>query len=130
MKKELTNILQTYFNVKLQIQSTTRKSSQDMEKLLFTEVVRMLQDLRDRSEVLAEMGLDLTEYETAYYNLIQNLLRMNFSDAQIGILNFFIYKLPDQEDFTGMLEVRKGRKVIQHAFTTPEDLWEVLKFLK
>lgn len=101
-----------------------------MEKLLFTEVVRMLQDLRDRSEVLAEMGLDLTEYENAYHDLIQNLLKMNFSDAQIELINYYIYQLPDQDTFEGTLEIRKGKKTVQHAFTTPEDLWEVLKFIK
>jgi len=130
MKKKLTDIFQNCFNVKLRVDVATKKTSQDMEKLLFIEAVRLLQDLRDRSEVLAEMGLDLTEYENAYYDLIQNLLRMSFRDAQIELINYFVYQLPDQEDFEGTLELTKGKKTIKRPFSTPEDLWEVLKEIK
>jgi hypothetical protein len=130
MRKQLINTFQNYFQVKLQVLPATKETLQNMEKLLFLEVIRMLQELNDRSEVLAEMGLDLTEYENAYYDLIQNLLRMSFNDAQIELINYYVYQLPDQEDFEGTLELTKGKKTVKKPFNTPEDLWEVLKEVK
>lgn len=130
MVTKIKEVIKDAYSINASIKKETVNISQDMEKLLFVEIIKILQELDERSEVLSSLGLDLTEYENMYYDLIQNLLKLHFSDGQIEIINYFVYQLPLQESFEGRLEIKKGRKTVEYDFRTPEDLWAVLQQLK
>ena len=55
---------------------------------------------------------------------------MNFSEAQIQLIDYYLFDMPIEDDFQGKIEVMKGKKVEIYVFTTPEDLWDVLKVVK
>ena len=130
MITKIKEVIKDAYGFNASIKKRTVNINQDMEKLLFVEIIKILQELDERSEVLGSLGLDLTEYDNMYYDLIQNLLKLHFTDGQIEIINYFVYQLPLQESFEGRLELKKGRKTVEYDFRTPEDLWTVLQQLK
>ena len=102
-----------------------------MTRTFFVEAVKGLRQVIEASENLREdQGIDLVGIEDQYYNVITNLLRMNFSEAQIQLIDYYLFDMPIEDDFQGKIEVMKGKKVEIYVFTTPEDLWDVLKVVK
>lgn len=130
MITKIKEVIKDAYSFNASIKKRTVNINQDMEKLLFVEIIKILQELDERSEVLGSLGLDLTEYDNMYYDLIQNLLKLHFTDGQIEIINYFVYQLPLQESFEGRLELKKGRKTVEYDFRTPEDLWTVIQQIK
>ena len=130
MVKRIQSKLKEVYDSRVQVKSLKSKSNNVMEKLLFIEIVNLLIEADERRTVMESMGLNLEEYENLYYTIVHNLFRLSFSDKQIELINYFIYELPLQEEFEGKLEVTKGRKTLKFNFSTPEDLWEVLKEVK
>lgn len=130
MIAKVKKVIKDAYGFNASIKKNTVNTNQDMEKLLFVEIIKILQELDERSEVLSSLGLDLTEYEGMYYDLIQNLLKLHFTDGQIEIINYFVYQLPLQDSFEGRLELKKGRKTVEYDFRTPEDLWVVIQQIK
>lgn len=130
MVAKVKQVIKDAYGFNASIKRKTVDINQDMEKLLFVEIIKILQELDERSEVLGSLGLDLTEYDNMYYDLIQNLLKLHFTDGQIEIINYFVYQLPLQESFEGRLELKKGRKTVEYDFKTPEDLWVVIQQIK
>lgn len=102
-----------------------------MTKTFFVEAIKSLRQVIEASDTLREMqGIDLVGIEEQYYSVITNLLRMHFSEAQIQLIDYYIFDMPLEDEFQGKIEVTKGKKVETFVFTTPEDLWEVLKVVK
>jgi hypothetical protein len=130
MVKRIQSKLKEVYDSRVQVKSLKTKSNTVMEKLLFIEIVKLLIEADERSAIMESMGLNLEEYENLYYTIVHNLFRLSFSDKQIELINYFIYELPLQEEFEGKLELTKGKKTLKFNFSTPEDLWEVLKEVK
>jgi hypothetical protein len=107
------------------------KKSERMTKIFFVEAVKGLRQIIETSENLREdQGIDLVGIEDQYYSVITSLLRMSFSEAQIQLIDYYLFDMPIEDDFQGKIEVMKGKKTETYVFTTPEDLWDVLKVVK
>jgi hypothetical protein len=130
MTADIRKILEYNYQCKVVVKKNTKDSDDIMEKLLFIEIINLLKEAEDRGGLIESIGVNLQEYESLYVAVINNLFRLYFSESQLEIINYYIYQLPFQEDFKGILEVIKGRKTVSYKFETPEDLWEVLKNIK
>lgn len=131
MMQKIKKSIQEAFNCKILINKEKSTGSENsMEKLLFVEIINLLREADDRGAMLEAFGLDLQEYDNLYHSVIHNLLRLHFNEAQIELIEYYVYQLPLQEDFNGKLEIKKGRKVVEYDFETPEHLWHVLKEVK
>ena len=84
----------------------------------------------DSEYLREEIGIDLSGIEEQYNLAISNLLRMNFSDTQIQLINYYVYDMPEEGEFEGKMEVTQRKKVQTYTFKTAEDLWDVLKVVK
>jgi hypothetical protein len=102
-----------------------------MNKLLFTDVVNTLKGLVANSDFLRdEIGIDISGLEEQYFQAIDGLLRMSFTDSQVQIINYFIYEVPNDGEFEAKIEVKERKKTQTYSFKTAEDLWDALKFVK
>lgn len=115
--------------------SVVRKNNtfnpEHMNKILFENVISILKDLEEDSKYLKDaIGIDLSGIEGQYFQAIDGLLRMNFTDPQIQLINFYIYELPNDEESEPKMEVVDKKKVKTYSIKTPEDLWNVLKVVK
>lgn len=132
MISDIKNILKAHYGVMANVRRVKRTSnSENMNKMLFVEVIKILKKVSMDSEYLRdEIGIDLSGIEEQYYLAISNLLRMNFNDAQIQLINYYVYDTPEEGDFEGKMEVTEKNTVKTYTFKTPEDLWDVLKLVK
>ena len=132
VQQQVKNLYKSRFKISTKVTKVQiGKKSERMTRTFFVEAVKGLRQVIEASENLREdQGIDLVGIEDQYYNVITNLLRMNFSEAQIQLIDYYLFDMPIEDDFQGKIEVMKGKKVETYVFTTPEDLWDVLKVVK
>lgn len=96
------------------------------QKKLFIDTINILEEIEEKSGELFEAGIDLSVYETLFFQVIENLLYTIYNDKQINLIHSYIYgeplsdKIPQPVDKTG--------KVLEPE--TPEQLWNALQILR
>ena len=96
------------------------------QKKLFIDTINILEEIEEKSGELLEAGIDLSVYETLFFQVIENLLYTIYNDKQINLIHSYIYgeplsdKIPQPVDKTG--------KVLEPE--TPEQLWNALQILR
>lgn len=120
-------ILKQYISVNYRIKTVAR-DKELMKKELFVSVLKTLKEIEDRREFLgSELGMDLSEYESKYFEVIENLLRMSFNKHQIFLIELYMYDLPIDQDWDGTITVTVGKNEEKVAFKTPEDVWQAMQ---
>jgi len=101
-----------------------------MEKELFIQSIKLLEEIDDRGTFMAEeIGLEMIHYEEKFYEVITNLFRIHYSPIQIKFIELYLSR-KEIEDFDGAIEVKTGKKNEKVSFTSPDDLWEVISKYK
>lgn len=96
------------------------------QKKLFIDTINILEEIEEKSGELFEAGIDLSVYETLFFQVIENLLYTIYNDKQINLIHSYIYgeplsdKIPQPVDRTG--------KVLEPE--TPEELWNAILILR
>lgn len=96
------------------------------QKRLFIDTINILEDIEEKSGELFEAGIDLSVYETLFFQVIENLLYTIYNDNQVNLIHSYIYgeplsdRIPQPVDKTG--------KVLEPD--TPEQLWSALQILR
>lgn len=96
------------------------------QKKLFIDTINILEEIEEKSGELFEAGIDLSVYETLFFQVIENLLYTIYNDKQVNLIHSYIYgeplsdKIPQPVDKTG--------KVLEPE--TPEELWNAILILR
>ena len=101
-----------------------------MNEKLFISVINNLKRIEDRRDFMQEeIGLDMTVYEEQFFEVIEDLMKMNFSKEQQALIQIYLYQLiPDKEwDGTITVEVGKSKEEKVVKFKTAKDVWDVIK---
>jgi hypothetical protein len=132
MVNNIKELFEKSYGIPVTIGKEKRASNVEyMNKLLFTDVVNTLKGLVSNSDFLRdEIGIDISGLEEQYFQAIDGLLRMSFTDSQVQIINYFIYEVPNDGEFEAKIEVKERKKIQTYSFKTAEDLWDALKFVK
>lgn len=126
-KLTLKKILRSYINAPYRVKLKNR-DRESMHKELFVKVLKDLKEIEDRRDFLeSELGMDLSQYEAKYFEVIENLLKMSFNKHQIFLIELFMYDLPVDQDWDGLITVSVGKKEEKVAFRTPEDVWNAMQ---
>lgn len=129
-KLALKKILRSYINAPYRVKLKNR-DRESMHKELFVKVLKDLKEIEDRRDFLeSELGMDLSQYEAKYFEVIENLLKMSFNKHQIFLIELFMYDLPVDQDWDGLITVSVGKKEEKVAFRTPEDVWNAMQRFK
>ena len=98
-----------------------------MEKVLFKKILAQLKKIDERRDFMhSEIGMDMTQYEDQFFDVIENLMKMHFNKHQLGLIQTYLYQLIPDKDWDGTITLEKNKKEIVHPFKTPEDVWEVI----
>lgn len=101
-----------------------------MEKELFIESIKLMEEIDDRGTFMAEeIGLEMINYEEKFYEVITNLFKIHYSPIQIKFIELYLTR-KEIIDFEGTVEVKTGKKSEKASFNTPEDLWNVISKYK
>jgi len=117
------------FNSEIVVRKRNRLNF-EMEKELFIQSIRLLEEIDDRGQFMAEeLGLEMIHYEEKFYDVITNLFRIHYSPIQIKFIELYLSR-KEINDFEGVVEVKTGKKNEKVPFDSPEDLWTVIKKYK
>lgn len=102
-----------------------------MEKQLFIDSLTLLKEIEDRRDFMEdEMGVDMTTYEEKFIQVIENLFNINYNPEQVAIVQYYIYEFPYEGGEGDEIELRVDKKApVRVAFSTPEDVWNVVQSL-
>lgn len=125
-KELVRSLVKSYYNQPFRIK--VRIDEDHMTKQAFVETLKLLRELDDRTEFLAEeIGMDVSAYEDKYFRIIENLLMMAFSKEQVALIRLWIYELMPDKEYEGVITITKDKKDLEVDFKTPEDVWKVIK---
>jgi len=132
--KSLKNNIRRILKSRLDIDYRLKEKEPDresMNKKLFVQIIKQLKKIEDRRDFLAdEIGMDMTLYEDQFFNVIENLFKLCFNKAQIAMIQMYLYQLTPDEDWDGTIKLEVGKEEKVVAFKSPQDVWEVVKFLQ
>jgi hypothetical protein len=123
IKLSLEDILNADFTVKRK-----KKTELDVNKELFSKIILTLERLNGRSNILAsDLDIDLVKYDEVFYEVIDNLLLLNFGKEISEIVFFYVYDRIDPEGNITYLQDTNGNPVI---LETVNDLWYLIQNIK
>lgn len=133
-EKEFSETSPHHENVKVSIdnilgQETTlrkvKKSKEDHKKILFSKILDNIFLVEDRAiRADQELSLDMTSYDTPFFNIIEDLLALHFNKEQVNLINFYMYDRFETDG--GVLELMDEEGNIV-PLNNSNDLWELLK---
>jgi hypothetical protein len=126
LKKELRKALNNYLKGSVTIKE--KDMARDvMEKKLFVESITLLREIEDRRDFMeSEIGLDMSQYEEKFLQVIENLFKVHFNKEQFALIQYYIYQVPTLVDWDGKLDLSDGKEMLTVDFETPEQVWNVI----
>ena len=122
IKKESKDVLGININV-----VEKRRTFKDMEKELFVECVKTLQEVDERSTFLIdEIGINAVSYEDKFFLIIENLLKLRFNEDQLEVIQAYLHKEKDENEVTILI---KGEEK-DFDFETASDLYKIVTALQ
>jgi hypothetical protein len=96
------------------------------QKKLFIDTINILEEIEERSGELFEAGIDLSLYETLFFQVIENLFYTIYNEKQVNVIHSYIYGEPLSDRIPQ--PVNKEGKVLEPD--TPEELWNAIMILR
>ena len=96
------------------------------QKKLFIDTINLLEEIEEKSGELFEAGIDLSVYETLFFQVIENLLYTIYNDKQVNLIHSYIYGEPLTDKIPQPVD--KSGKVLDPE--TPEELWNAILLLR
>lgn len=96
------------------------------QKKLFIDTINILEEIEEKSGELFEAGIDLSVYETLFFQVIENLLYTIYNDKQVNLIHSYIYGEPLSDKIPQPVD--KSGKVLEPE--TPEELWNAILILR
>ncbi len=105
----------------------SQKSKSKKEQILFCEIVENWDKSWDRGQKLfEENGIDLGDYDSIYYKMIENLFRLLYGEKS-EIIFWWVYERYTGEGGIAILITEEGK---EHFLKTPLQLYKFIKKLK
>jgi len=96
------------------------------QKKLFIESINILEEIEEKSGELFEAGIDLSVYETLFFQVIENLLYTIYNENQVNLIHSYIYGVSMSEEANQPVD-KTGKIILPE---TPEELWNGILLLR
>ena len=128
-KKDNVNKIKSYIDDILGAKSSLKeklpaKKSQEQE--LFCEILQNLQFVNNRTMGMKhDYKINMMDYDDPFYNAIENLIKLNYTQEQRNIINWWLYDkfLPTGEVL--ILTDKETEEIIPSD--TPEEIWDLVQ---
>ena len=99
-----------------------------MNKKSFIEIIRALKEIDDRRDFMeAEIGVDMTQYEDKFFNIIEGLFKIIFNKSQLALIQMYLYQLVPDKEWDGKITVEINNTEKEVEFKTAAQVWDVIK---
>lgn len=102
--------------------------SKKMDRRSFRKIILALREIDERRDFMeSEIGLDMTQYEDKFFNIIEDLLKVVFNKSQLALIQMYLYQLFPDKEWDGKITVQIGKEEKEVNFKTVEEVWNVIK---
>ena len=102
-----------------------KKKNEDKYKEKFLTCISLLEASFQRSLTVGQFGIDMSEYEAAYWETIDTMLYLLFKDESvIEAVNYYIYDRVDPEG--EVMPYYDPQLDSEFTLVGPEDLWDLI----
>ena len=128
-KKDNVDKIKSYIDDILGTKSSLRNKlpvKKSHEKELFCEILQNLQFVNGRTMGMKhDYKVDMMDYDDPFYIALENLLKLNYTQEQQNLVNWWLYEkfLPSGD--TLILTDKETEEIIPSD--TPEDIWDLMQ---
>ena len=105
-----------------------KKTEDDISKDTFEKIIITLEQANVRSSIIGgDFKLDFTSYDETFYEIIDNLILMQFGKEASEVIFFYVYERINPDSTTNELADQDNNVV---ALNNPTDLWMLVNHIK
>ena len=105
-----------------------KKSEHDVNKDMFEKIVIALEKANVRTAIVgSEFDLDLSKYDESFYEVIDNLIMMQFGKQAAEVIFFYVYERMNPDGSINELRDVNDNPIVLNS---PSDLWELINVIK
>ena len=105
-----------------------KKSEYDLNKELFEKIVIALERTNIRTALVGtEFEIDLSKYDETFYEVIDNLMIMQFGKQASEVIFFYVYERMNPD---GTINELRDLNDIPIILNSPTDLWDLINVIK
>lgn len=105
-----------------------RKTEEDINRESFEKIILLMDEIQTRGVLLhADLGLDYSNYDEKFYEIIDRLFSMHFGKEAAEVIFFYIYERLNPDGTINELVDEKDQVI---HLNTPTDLWYLVNHIK
>jgi len=105
-----------------------KKSEHDVNRDMFEKIVIALEKANIRTAIVgSEFDLDLSKYDESFYEVIDNLIMMQFGKQAAEVIFFYVYERMNPDGSINELRDVNDNPIV---LNNPTDLWELVNVIK
>jgi hypothetical protein len=105
-----------------------KKSEHDLNKELFEKIIIALERTNIRTALVGtEFDIDLSKYDETFYEVIDNLMLMQFGKQAAEIIFFYVYERMNPDGTINELRDINDNPIILNS---PSELWDLINVIK
>jgi|688.fasta_scaffold881041_2 hypothetical protein len=105
-----------------------KKSEHDLNKELFEKIIIALERTNIRTALVGtEFDVDLSKYDETFYEVIDNLMLMQFGKQAAEVIFFYVYERMNPDGSINELRDTNDTPIV---LNNPTDLWDLINVIK
>lgn len=105
-----------------------KKTEEDLNRESFEKIIFLMEEIQTRGVLLqADLGLDYSNYDEKFYEIIDRLFQMHFGREAAEVIFFYAYERINPDGSVNEL-VDENNQVI--TLSSPTDLWFLVNHIK
>jgi len=105
-----------------------KKSEHDLNKELFEKIIIALERTNIRTALVGtEFNIDLSKYDETFYEVIDNLMLMQFGKQAAEVIFFYVYERINPDGTINELRDVNDNPIILNS---PSELWDLINVIK
>ena len=125
--QEIKTTLETMIGTDLSLKRK-KKNEKDLNRDMFEKIIIALEKVNIRTAIIGnEFDLDLNKYDESFYEVIDNLVMMQFGKQASEVIFFYVYERINSDGSINELTDINNNPVV---LNNPTDLWELVNLIK
>jgi hypothetical protein len=105
-----------------------KKSEHDLNKELFEKIIIALERTNIRTALIGtEFDVDLSKYDETFYEVIDNLMLMQFGKQAAEVIFFYVYERMNPDGTINELRDVNDNPIILNS---PSELWDLINVIR
>jgi hypothetical protein len=105
-----------------------KKSEHDLNRELFEKIIIALERANIRTALVGtEFEIDLSKYDETFYEVIDNLMVMQFGKQAAEVIFFYVYERMNPDGSVNELRDINDNPIVLNS---PTELWDLINVIK